>query len=51
MFLGLQLGKNGGKGYGHIIDNLIPRMKNFGFTEKEINNILIINPQRILTFK
>ena len=51
MFLGLQLQKNGGKGYGHIIDNLIPRMKNFGFTKKEINNILIVNPQRILTFK
>ena len=51
MFLGLQLQKNGGKGYSHIIDNLIPRMKNFDFTQKEINNILVLNPQRILTFK
>ena len=51
MFLGLQMKKNGGKGYGHIIDNLIPRMKNFGFTQTEINNILVLNPQRILTFK
>ena len=51
MFLGLQLQKNGGKGYSHIIDNLILRMKNIGFTQKEIINILVLNPQRILTFK
>ena len=51
MFLGLQLQSSGGKGYSHIIDNIIPRMKQLDFTQKEINNILVLNPQRILTFK
>ncbi len=51
MFLGLQLLEYGGKGYTHIIDNLKPRMKNFGFTTKEIDSLQILNPKRILTFK
>ena len=45
-----RLTKYGGKGYSHIIKNIIPRMKDEGFTDKTIKKIFIDNPKRILTF-
>ena len=41
---------NGGHGYGHIFENVIPIMNRHGFTEKEISTILVENPKRLLTF-
>ncbi|MBM3945431.1 MAG: hypothetical protein FJ317_08105, partial [SAR202 cluster bacterium] len=41
----------GGKGYGHIMENIVPRMRKRGFTEEHINDILVENPKRILTFE
>jgi phosphotriesterase-related protein len=43
--------KYGGKGYAHILENIVPRMRKRGFTEKHINSILVDNPKRILTFE
>jgi Phosphotriesterase family len=40
----------GGHGYGHIYENVIPLMRSRGFSESEINAILIENPRRLLTF-
>ena len=44
------LGRYGGKPYNHIMENIVPRMRKRGFTEKHINDILVENPKRILTF-
>lgn len=41
----------GGKGYGHILENIVPRMRKRGFQEDHINDILVENPKRILTFR
>ena len=45
-----RLTKYGGQGYSHIIKNIIPRMKDKGFTNETIQLIFIDNPRRILTF-
>ena len=39
----------GGHGYGHIFRNVVPLMRSKGFSEAEIDAILIENPRRILT--
>ena len=41
----------GGKGYAHILENIVPRMRTRGFSTENIDNILIENPKRILAFK
>lgn len=46
----LHLTKYGGYGYGHIINNIIPRMQLKGITEDQIDQLLIGNPTRLLTF-
>jgi phosphotriesterase-related protein len=40
----------GGKGYAHILESIVPRMRNRGFTQDQLDNILIHNPARALTF-
>ena len=40
----------GGKGYSHILDNIVPRMRRRGFAEQQIQAFLVENPKRILTF-
>jgi phosphotriesterase-related protein len=44
---------NGGKinGYTAIFDNLIPGLLKEGFSEKEIEQIMIINPQKAFTIR
>lgn len=39
----------GGHGYGHIFRNVVPLMRDKGFSEAEIDAILVENPRRILT--
>jgi phosphotriesterase-related protein len=41
----------GGYGYGHLIENIVPRMRNRGMPEEQIRQIMIENPARILTFE
>ncbi|KAN0050640.1 hypothetical protein ACTA71_003776 [Dictyostelium dimigraforme] len=41
----------GGHGYSHILFNIMPRMKKYGYSQTDINNILINNPKRLLTIK
>lgn len=45
------LTRYGGKGYAHIIESIVPRMRRRGFSQQSIDNILIENPKRILTFE
>ena len=45
------LTSHGGKGYSHILESIVPRMRKRGFSNENIDNILIENPKRILTFK
>ena len=41
----------GGKSFGHILDNIVPRMRRRGWGDAEINAILVENPRNVLTFK
>jgi phosphotriesterase-related protein len=45
------LSKNGGQGYDHILNNIVPRMKNLGITESQIDKILVKNPAKALVFE
>lgn len=40
----------GGFGYGHILENIVPRMRKKGFEEADIQAIIVDNPRRVLTF-
>jgi phosphotriesterase-related protein len=45
-----RLASFGGHGYGHIFRNVVPMMKKRGYSEDEIDAILVDNPRRLLTF-
>lgn len=45
-----RLTKYGGHGYGHILENIVPRMISKGFTKSQINDIIVSNPANVLTF-
>jgi phosphotriesterase-related protein len=45
-----QRAKYGGKGYAHIIESIVPRMRSRGFSDSDINGILVENPARALAF-
>ena len=40
----------GGFGMGHILENIVPRMRQKGISESDIDNMLVRNPARILAF-
>lgn len=46
-----RLTKYGGHGYSHILNNIMPKMLARGFTQQQVDKILIHNPRRWLTFK
>jgi phosphotriesterase-related protein len=45
-----RLARFGGHGYGHIFRNVVPMMRRRGFSQDEIDAILVRNPRRLLTF-
>ena len=45
-----RLVRYGGHGYGHILENIVPRMRRKGFSEDVIEAITVGNPARILAF-
>lgn len=45
------LKRRGGLGYGYLLDKFIPYIRENGIEEKDIDNMLIINPSRILKRK
>lgn len=46
-----RLTKYGGHGYSHILNNIVPKMLTRGFTQSQVDKILIDNPKQWLTFK
>ncbi|MBM3948125.1 MAG: phosphotriesterase-related protein [SAR202 cluster bacterium] len=40
----------GGKGYAHLLDNIVPRMRKRGWTKAQTDAVTIHNPARALTF-
>jgi phosphotriesterase-related protein len=40
----------GGHGYGHVFRNVVPLMLRRGFSESEVETILMRTPARLLTF-
>lgn len=45
-----RLSKFGGHGYAYILRNIVPRMKARGFSEQEVEDILVNNPKNVLPF-
>jgi phosphotriesterase-related protein len=45
----IQLGKYGGKGYTHILSNIVPHLRKAGVSEGELQKILVENPRKILS--
>ena len=43
--------KYGGHGYGHILENIVPKMRRKGFSEAEIRAITVDNPASILALE
>lgn len=46
----IYLRKYGGGGYAHIVENVVPKALMRGYTQEEIDQILIHTPQRLFTF-
>ena len=45
-----RLVRYGGHGYGHILENIVPKMRRKGFSEDLIRAITVGNPARLLAF-
>jgi phosphotriesterase-related protein len=45
-----RLTRYGGHGYQHIFRNVIPMMRRRGYSEAEIDTIMVETPKRLLTF-
>ncbi len=43
-----RLVRYGGHGYGHILENIVPKMRRKGFSEETVRAITVDNPARIL---
>ncbi len=46
-----QYRRYGGKGYAHILNNIVPRLRRRGFSETQVQAILVDNPRDVLTFR
>ncbi|MDA1189163.1 MAG: hypothetical protein O2854_05735 [Chloroflexi bacterium] len=40
----------GGKGFAHLLENIVPRMRKRGWTQAQLDTILVKNPAKALTF-
>lgn len=41
----------GGYGYGHVLENILPRLKARGVQDEDLDKILVQNPRRFLTIQ
>jgi hypothetical protein len=39
--------QNGGYGYGHILNNIVPELKSNGITDDQIHTIMVENPKQV----
>ena len=51
VFIKRDLASLGGKGYDRILTEIAPSMRRRGFTEDQVQSILVDNPRTILTFR
>jgi phosphotriesterase-related protein len=42
---------NGGYGFAHILNNLVPKFRSYGITDEEIHTIMVENPKRLFPFQ
>ena len=49
-FIKIQMTEFGGKGYAHILENIVPRMKSRNWPSSVIDKMLIQNPSRAFSF-
>ena len=49
-FVKIQMTRFGGKGYAHVLENIVPRMRQRGWTEEQVKAVLVDNPARALAF-
>jgi phosphotriesterase-related protein len=49
VFIKIQLVRYGGTGYAHILNHFVPRLRRHGFTEQDIETLLVDNPRRVFT--
>ena len=47
----LHMTVNGGYGYAHILNAVVPKLKGYGITDKEIHTIMVDNPKRLFAFR
>lgn len=45
-----RLTRYGGHGYHHLLENIIPRMRQHGIAREQIHTMLVENPKRVLVF-
>jgi phosphotriesterase-related protein len=45
-----ELARGGAPGYGHILETIVPRLRDAGFSPEQIDAILVHNPARALAF-
>lgn len=50
IFIKICLKAYGGRGYGHILKNFVPMLKEIGVTDRQIHTMLVENPQRLYTY-
>ena len=43
-----RLKRYGGDGYSHVLENIVPQLKDQGVTDSQIHNMLVENPKRML---
>jgi phosphotriesterase-related protein len=44
------LKKYGGAGYSHLLEHIIPSLRYYGVTEKQVRTMTVDNPKRVLSF-
>ena len=49
VFIKIQLVRYGGTGYAHVLDHFVPRLRRHGFTEQDVQMLLVDNPRRVFT--
>jgi phosphotriesterase-related protein len=47
VFIKIQLVRYGGTGYAHILDHFVPRLRRHGFTQLDIDTLMVDNPRRV----
>lgn len=51
IFIKICLKHYGGRGYGHILKNFVPKLKQIGMTDQQVHTMLVENPKRLYKYK